>query len=112
MANPWVFQEVKQYLATGTQPLPATAEQRFELMRRHCQMAITRSSRGEFEVMRAMRNRLMHYTRSLRGGKFLRARFGQIASVVELDDVLASYLAHRDELLEATETGETDGLSA
>jgi nifR3 family TIM-barrel protein len=112
MANPWVFQEAKHYLATGSQPAPATAEQRFELMRRHCHMAIARSTRGEFEVMRAMRNRLMHYTRSLRGGKFLRSRFSQIGSVLELDDVLAAYLTHRDELLEAAETGEADGLPA
>lgn len=112
MANPWVFQEAKHYLATGTQPPTATAEQRFELMRRHCQMAIARSTRGEFEVMRAMRNRLMHYTRSLRGGKFLRARFSQIGSVMELDDVLAAYLTHRDEWLEVAETGEAGGLSA
>lgn len=97
MANPWVFQEAKHYLATGRHAPAATAEQRFALMRRHCELAIGRSTRGgEFEVMRSMRSRLMHYTRSLPGGKFLRGRFGQIASLMELDDILAAYLARRE----------------
>ena len=97
MANPWVFQEAKHYLATGRHAPAATAEQRFALMRRHCELAIRRSTRGgEFEVMRSMRSRLMHYTRSLPGGKFLRGHFGQIASLMELDDILAAYLARRE----------------
>jgi len=92
MANPWVFQEAKHYLATGSHAPTATVEQRFALMRRHCQMAVSRSTRGgEFEVMRSMRTRLMSYTRSLPGGKYLRGRFGQITSLMGLDDILADY---------------------
>ena len=92
MANPWVFQEAKQYLSTGTHAAPATVEQRFAFMRRHCELAIARSSRGgEFEIVRSMRSRLMGYTRSIPGGKFLRGRFGQLSSLMELDDILAEY---------------------
>lgn len=99
MANPWVFQEAKHYLSTGTHAPSATVDERFALMRRHCLMAIARSTRGgEFEVMRSLRSRLMGYTRSLPGGKFLRGRFGQIASLMELDDIMAHYLEHREQL--------------
>lgn len=99
MANPWVFQEAKHYLSTGTHLPAATVEQRFALMRRHCEMAIARSTRGgEFEVMRSMRSRLMSYTRSIPGGKFLRGRFGQIASLMELDDIMADYQTHRERI--------------
>lgn len=104
MANPWVFMEAKHYLSTGTHLAPATVEQRFALMRRHCELAIARSTRGgEFEVMRSMRSRLMSYTRSIPGGKFLRGRFGQIASLMELDDILADYLVHRERLAHQAE---------
>lgn len=99
MANPWVFQEAKTYLSTGAHPIPASVEQRFQLMRRHCQLAIAQSRHGgEFEIMRSMRSRLMNYTRSIRGGKFLRGRFSHISSLMELDDILASYLKHQEEL--------------
>jgi tRNA-dihydrouridine synthase B len=97
MANPWVFQEAKHYLSTGGHAVPATVQQRFALMRRHCEMAVARSTRGgEFEIVRSMRSRLMSYTRCIPGGKFLRGRFGQIASMMELDDILAEYLTHSD----------------
>lgn len=97
MANPWVFQEAKHYLSTGTHATPATVEQRFALMRRHCELAIARSNRGgEYEIIRSMRSRLMNYTRSIPSGKFLRGRFGQIGSLMEMDDILAEYQAHQD----------------
>jgi nifR3 family TIM-barrel protein len=97
MANPWVFQEAKHYLKTGTHAEPATIEQRFALMRRHCEMAIARSTRGgEFEVIRSMRSRLMSYTRSIPAGKYLRGRFTHIGSLMELDTILADYYVHRE----------------
>ena len=71
-------------------------ETRLAFMRRHGALAIARSRRGgEFEVMRSMRSRLMHYTRSLPGGKFLRQRFATIGSLAEFDDIAAAYLDHR-----------------
>lgn len=99
MANPWVFQEAKHYLKTGAHAASASIDQRFSLMRRHCEMAIPRSTRGEFEVMRSMRTRLMNYTRCIPGGKYLRGKFSHITSLMELDDILADYLTHREMLI-------------
>lgn len=100
MSNPWVFQEARHYLSTGTHAAPATIDQRFALMRRHCEMAISRSTRGgEFEVMRSMRTRLMNYTRCIPGGKYLRGKFSHIASLMELDDILADYHTQREMLI-------------
>ncbi len=96
MTNPWVFQEAKHFLTHGQQPISASAEERIAFMRRHCQLAIAHSTRGgEFEVIRAMRSRLMHYTRSLPSGKYLRQRFASIGSLSELDDIAADYFAYR-----------------
>ncbi|MEQ1749678.1 MAG: tRNA dihydrouridine synthase DusB [Prosthecobacter sp.] len=110
MANPWVFQEAKHYLQTGTHAAPATIEQRFGLMRRHCELAIPRSTRGgEFEVIRSMRSRLMSYTRCIPGGKYLRGKFSHIASLMELDDILADYLTQRESLI--SKLDEDDGIA-
>ena len=96
MTNPWVFQEARHYLSHGVQPDPVPAETRLAFMRRHCVLAIAHSTRGgEFEVIRAMRSRLMHYTRSLPSGKFLRNQFASVGSLMQLDDISAAYLEHR-----------------
>jgi tRNA-dihydrouridine synthase B len=98
MSNPWVFQEAKYFLQHGTRPPSASAEDRLAFMRRHCVLAMARSTRGgEFEVVRSMRSRLMHYTRSLPSGKFLRHRFASVASLTELDDIAADYLDYRSQ---------------
>lgn len=102
MTNPWIFKEAKHYLATGTHAISASVEDRFLFMRRHCQMAVERNARmEELATMRAMRNRLMNYTKSIPGGKWLRQRFSQISSVMELDDIFASYLEHQASRVEA-----------
>jgi tRNA-dihydrouridine synthase B len=94
MMNPWVFTEAKHYLATGEQLPPASAEQRFSFIHRHAQTAVKSNRYGdEFQTMRSMRTRLMNYTKFLPGGKHLRQRFCHIASLTELDDIIADYLA-------------------
>lgn len=102
MANPWVFQDAKHFLRHGMQPRPASSDERLAFMRRHCQLAIERGlAHGctELQTMRSMRSRLMNYTKSLPGGKHLRQRFAHIASLAELDDIAAEYLAHREAVM-------------
>jgi tRNA-dihydrouridine synthase B len=100
MTNPWVFGEAKHFLATGEHAKPASIEDRFNFMRRHCQQAIAHDGRGrEFEMIRSMRNRLMNYTKSIPGGKWLRQHFSHVSSLAHLDDILASYFKHQEELM-------------
>lgn len=111
MTNPWVFQEAKHFLATGEQSKPASIEDRFAFMRRHCVAAIAHDGRGrEFEILRSMRNRLMNYTKSIPGGKWLRQHFSQVASLTQLDDILAAYFRHQEELANAQEELAVDGV--
>ena len=107
MTNPWVFQEAKHFLATGEQSKPASIEDRFAFMRRHCVAAIAHDGRGrEFEILRSMRNRLMNYTKSIPGGKWLRQHFSQVASLTQLDDILAAYFRHQEEVHRLPEADE------
>jgi tRNA-dihydrouridine synthase B len=104
MTNPWVFREIRHYLAAGVHAPAAGIEERFALMRRHCQLALARATRGELEIMRSMRTRLMNYTKSLPGGKHLRGRFSHITSFMELEDILAEYLTLRHDPEECSPT--------
>lgn len=94
MHNPWVFQEARAYLNSGVRPPPATLEERWKMIRRHCRMALDSGRYGaEIHTLQAMRTRLMAYTRGLPGGKHLRNRFCKVSSMTELEDIAAEHLA-------------------
>lgn len=91
MANPWIFTEVKAALA-GEPFAPPTLEDRWNLVRRHCAEEV--ASRGEERMtMQGMRSRLMAYTRGMPAARPLRGRLSAIASLGELDDLIATHLA-------------------
>ncbi len=95
MVNPWIFQEAKHFLQSGVQPAPATTEQRFDFMRRHVRLAVESGRYGpEQHAMRAMRSRLMNYTKSVSGGKWLRMKFSTVGTVAEFEQALADYDVH------------------
>lgn len=94
MNYPWVFREAKHYLTHGEQLTPVTPQERWDLILRHCRLALEYGSYGnERNTMQKMRGRLMAYSKGLRGGKPLRQRFCTVESVAELEDIAASYLA-------------------
>jgi nifR3 family TIM-barrel protein len=91
MSSPWIFREIKSYLATGQlPPLPPLAAQ-WALVRRHCVLAI--EARGaERPALHSMRARLMAYSRGMPGAKGLRSRFADVESLAQLDDIIAASL--------------------
>lgn len=99
MQYPWVFRDAKHYLKTGKQPTPASANERWELMRQHAAMAIARGHKGnERQTLTSMRSRLMAYSKGLPGGKSLRTRFAHLSSITELEDIAAEHLASLNDL--------------
>ncbi len=90
MANPWIFSEVKAAL-TGESFVPPTFEDRWHLVRRHCLEEI--AWRGEEQMaMQAMRSRLMAYTRGMPGARPLRGHLSTVATLAQLEDLIASHL--------------------
>lgn len=99
MSNPWFFREARSYLATGSMPTPVPLEERWEMIRRHCLMALKSGRYGEEKfTMQTMRTRLMAYTKGLPGGKQLRNRFCHVASITELEEIAAEHLQTSAEL--------------
>lgn len=96
IGHPWIFQESKHYLRTGEQSLPVTLTEKWQFIVRHCRLALASNRYGdERHTVRAMRSRLMAYSKGLPSGKRLRERFAHVSSLTELEDIAAEYLAHR-----------------
>ena len=92
MCAPWIFHEIKQFLATGTLPPPPSLEARWALIRRHCVLAI--AARGaERPALHSLRARLMAYSHGMPAAKALRNRFAHVESLAELDTLIAESLA-------------------
>ena len=96
MQNPWVFREAKHFIATGEILPPAPLEERWELILRHCRLAIESGRYGEEKhTLTAMRSRLMAYCKGFPGARDLRQKLCRVSSVAEVADLAEGSLAHR-----------------
>jgi tRNA-dihydrouridine synthase B len=90
MQNPWVFREAKHFLETGTESPGIGLEERWELVVRHCRLAVGSVRYGdENQTLTAMRSRLMAYCKWFPGAKELRQKLCHVASVGEVEDLAA-----------------------
>lgn len=105
MQHPWIFREAKQRLAGETQIAPITHEERWELIVRHCRLAIHSSRYGtERHAMMAMRGRLLAYCKGFAGAKELRQLLAKVESCSHVEDIAAKSLAmaHEEEPIALT----------
>jgi len=100
MQNPWIFREAKYFLETG-KVLPEVAiEERWELVLRHCRLAVGSNRYGsEVQTLTAMRSRLMAYCKGFPGAKELRGKLCHVGSVAQVED-LAAFSISKAETLE------------
>jgi tRNA-dihydrouridine synthase B len=88
MQNPWVFREAKHYLETGETLAPVPVEERWELVLRHCRLAVAGGKNGdERQTLIAMRSRLMAYCKGFPGAKELRQRLCQVISITQVEEL-------------------------
>ena len=97
MSAPWIFREIKHYLATGEELAPPSLETRWEFIRHHCKLGVEQEARGnETNTMHAMRARLTFYSHGMPGAKALRGKFQQVSSLVDLDEIARGHIeSHR-----------------
>src|SRR5436189_506587 len=74
MSAPWIFKQSKHYLASNQIPDPPSASEKWEIILRHCRLAVEEWGTEE-PAIRSMRARLMAYSRSMPGAKSLREKF-------------------------------------
>ena len=100
MQNPWIFREAKYFLETGRVMQEVAIEERWELVLRHCRMAVESQRYGsELQTLTAMRSRLMAYCKGFPGAKELRGKLCQVGSILQVED-LAAFSISRAETLE------------
>ncbi|MGJ8634876.1 MAG: tRNA dihydrouridine synthase DusB [Luteolibacter sp.] len=86
MQNPWVFREAKHFLETGMVMDAVPLTERWELILRHCRMAVESERYGnERQTLTAMRGRLMAYCKGFPGAKELRQKLCQVDSVASVE---------------------------
>ena len=94
MQYPWVFREAKHFLETGEVMAPVPLEERWELILRHCRMAVESNRYGnERQTLTAMRGRLMAYCKGFPGAKDLRQKICQVDSVASVEGLAGDALA-------------------
>ncbi len=101
MSSPWIFQEIKHYLATGEHLLATDPAEKWSLILRHCQLAVKEWG-DEDQAMRSLRARLMAYSRGFAGAKSLREKFQHVTSVAEVEEIGREYLAPSLDLVGST----------
>ena len=84
--HPWLFSEIRHFLATGERLPGPTPRQRAELCLRHLHLSV--GHHGEPYGVISLRRHFAGYFRGLRGAARLRDELGGIKSAVELEDRL------------------------
>ena len=90
MSAPWIFNQVKHYLATGEHLPSPGVEEKWRLIQRHCQLAVEEWGR-EDQAIRSMRARLMAYSKAFPHAKLLREKFQHVSSLAEIDEIAHSH---------------------
>ncbi|HSV62144.1 MAG TPA: tRNA dihydrouridine synthase DusB [Chthoniobacterales bacterium] len=91
MSAPWIFNQVKHYFATGEQLPSPGLEEKWQLIQRHCQLAVEEWGR-EDQAIRSMRARLMAYSKGFSNGKFLREKFQHVSSLREINEIASEHM--------------------
>ncbi len=98
MSAPWIFAEIKHFIATGEILPPPSLAAQWMHIRRHCALAVERAARGdELHTLHAMRARLMAYSRGMHDARGLRARFSHVSTLGDLDVIAEENIRNSEE---------------
>ena len=96
MSTPWIFNQTKQYLASGKIPVPPDLPEKWNLILRHCQLAV-RQRGAEESAIRSMRARLMAYSRAMPDAKRLREKFSHVSTLAEVERIAEENILHTED---------------
>ena len=92
MNHPWIFREIKSALS-GESAQVVTLKDKWSFIEQHCEREILWWEGREDLAMRAMRARLMAYTRGLPSGARLREKLQQVETLGGVRNIAAVHLA-------------------
>lgn len=91
MSAPWIFRQTKHYLSTGDVPAPPAPSERWEVILRHCRLAVQEWG-AEDPALRSMRARLMAYSKGFPGSKLLREKFQHVCALSDVEAIAHGHL--------------------
>src|SRR5438309_7321934 len=97
MSAPWIFRQIKHYLATGGLLPPPDLSERWNVISEHCR-AHAANWGDEEQAVRAMRARLMAYSKNFPAAKVLREKFQHVSTLSEIEAIAHDYLASVESL--------------
>ena len=86
MSAPWIFKQIKEYLASGQMVDAPSLSEKWNLVLRHCQLAV-REWGAQEPAIRSMRRRLMAYSRTMSNAKRLRESFAHVSTLAEVNAI-------------------------
>jgi len=92
-SNPWIFNQIEQYLATGAYDQPSQ-EDRYQLMRTYYSMLLARS---EDDTVGKMKQFATYFTHGVRGGAQLRVSIYQAKEAAQIMDSVDVFFARDEE---------------
>ena len=84
--NPWLFHQIRHYLATGEEEEKPSHEAMVAMILRHARMLI--ECKGELMAMREMRKHVAWYTAGYPGSSSLRRRVNEIEKYEDLERLM------------------------
>ena len=97
MTTPWIFRQIKCYLDRGELLPPPDLAERWEIIVEHCRAEVDLWG-AEEPAMRAMRARLMAYSKNLPEARSLRERLQHVSSIDDVERIARDYLERNAEL--------------
>src|SRR6184192_271331 len=92
MSAPWIFRQIKHYLATGEVLPPPELSERWDVIIEHCRTHAENWG-DEEQAIRSMRARLMAYSKNLSAAKVLREKFQHVATLTDVQRIAEHHLA-------------------
>jgi nifR3 family TIM-barrel protein len=92
MSAPWIFRQIKHYLATGELLPPPELSEKWNVIIGHCRTH-ARNWGDEGQAIRSMRARLMAYSKNFPEAKVLREKFQHVATLAEIEQIAEQHLA-------------------
>lgn len=89
--NPWLFHQIKVYLAEGKKTEKPSVNQVVDMILRHGRMQV--EWKGEYTGIREMRKHTAWYTAGYPKSSVLRRRVNEIETLSQLEELLSAYVS-------------------
>jgi tRNA-dihydrouridine synthase B len=90
MSAPWIFRQIRHYLATGELLPPPELSERWQVIIDHCRSHVENWGVEE-PAIRSLRARLMAYSKNLPEAKALRENFQHVSTIAEIEDIAEAH---------------------